>query len=552
MDANRLSPPARTLCCRIFPLRWLLYLGLATWLTACAGGAHLPAVADPEPWLEPVGSDLAAPAAGTGTIARLPKAWLLYSQPPEVYGVPVWQAPAGTELAVTGRWHAPPGLSGFQPWALMSEIWDWYRLTAHLPAWGQVHVWGQLPPDWVQAGDDIPWVEPPWGEPWETVPYADGLILVPPAATPLALHVCPRTVCPILERPARGQAVPVTGRHQDAEGQLWWRVEFRQTILWAEAGTGVLRRSRAGFRRRGGRNAAGVRSCEPVVMFPPPPHTLCPVNAAGRFVDEFERQYDGLDPIFGRLPLPAPEATGVVVPATPEALVPAVPTASPTPITITVTGATVNLRTGPGLDYPVQTQARQGTQLIARGLNPAGDWIQTADPQGGPDPLWIHAPLTSLTDPHHAGLPVVASPAPSSPAPATLAPPPTVLPASAPPTPEPPAVSTPTPRAAPQRHYLDSRQRQFVLLGDWTAPADPDLVCEEAFIVTVGTATLRAGPGREHRVLTTVPQYTPLPVQETQGSWHRVGMAGIGVVPDHWIHEDQGQRGGWCVHVAWP
>lgn len=37
-------------------------------------------------------------------------------------------------------------------------------------------------------------------------------------------------------------------------------------------------------------------------MVPPPPHTLCPVDAEGRFLSAFERQYDRLDPVFGRLP----------------------------------------------------------------------------------------------------------------------------------------------------------------------------------------------------------------------------------------------------------
>ena len=104
----------------------------------------------------------------------------------------------------------------------------------------------------------------------------------------------------------------------------------------------------------------------------------------------------------------------------------------------------------------------------------------------------------------------------------------------------------------PARHYIDDMQRQFVLIGDWTPPADADIVCEDAFIVTAESGVLRAGPGTEYPRLTSVPRLTPLPVQETRGSWHRVAMAGIGVVEDHWIAGDQGRAGGWCIHLKLP
>ena len=104
----------------------------------------------------------------------------------------------------------------------------------------------------------------------------------------------------------------------------------------------------------------------------------------------------------------------------------------------------------------------------------------------------------------------------------------------------------------PSRLYIDGLGRQFVLLGAWTHPEDEDVVCEDAFIVTAEAGVLRAGPDTEHRQLTSVPRLTPLPVQETRGSWHRVAMAGIGVVPDHWIAEEQGRMGGWCIHLFQP
>ncbi|MCY4520387.1 MAG: hypothetical protein OXC13_06360 [Caldilineaceae bacterium] len=39
---------------------------------------------------------------------------------------------------------------------------------------------------------------------------------------------------------------------------------------------------------------------EPLVLFLPP-HALCPVNADGCFLDPFDRAYDDLVPVFGRL-----------------------------------------------------------------------------------------------------------------------------------------------------------------------------------------------------------------------------------------------------------
>lgn len=69
----------------------------------------------------------------------------------------------------------------------------------------------------------------------------------------------------------------------------------------AEAGSGRLTVSWVDWLRRGSAVVAGYRSCDPVVMFPPPPHTLCPVNKAGRSLDLFEEEYDRLDPVFGRL-----------------------------------------------------------------------------------------------------------------------------------------------------------------------------------------------------------------------------------------------------------
>ena len=401
-------------------------------LVGCTAGlvGDIPEVAGPKPVIEP-----APDIAGEPVVSLLlPKPWLFYSRPPELYGTPVLRPEGGTTWRVTGRWRANADhLAGQQPWVLMGTInYTWYRLTAEVAPWGRVHLWGQLPDEWVPDREAVPNVVPVPGTPWRTVPHSRGHVLEPVRGR-LELRACPAADCPVLERPEDGQLVPVTGR-LSAESGEWYRVEFRQQILWAEAASGRLAVSWAGRLRRGGAEAAGYRSCEPVVMFPPPPHTLCPVNAEGRFLDLFEREYDRLDPVFGRI---APRLWDKV-PAPPEQ-----PAAEPMP--------------------------------------PSG---QPADPPPADRRIWI-----------------------------------------------------------------GHGRFQFVLIGPWTPPTDPDVVCEPAFIVMEVSAPLHAGPDAGQPVLSTVHRYTPLPVLEVRGFWRRVAMAGIGEVPDHWIHEDQGRMGGWCFRL---
>ena len=262
-------------------------------------GTALPVVDGPIPRLE------AAPAAAIQPVAilQLPKSWDFYSHPPEQFGVPVLKPEGDTEWEVTGRWRAARRPAGSQYWVLMGHIFTWYRLAADVEPWGRVHLWGLVPDDWVHGDRTaVPTVEPSRGEPWRTVPYSRGHVLAPLDDGHLALHACPDPACPVLERPVRGQAVPVTGRFTDDAARTWHRVEFRRTILWAEAGAGRLSLAWEAYRLRRGADAAGYRSCEPLVLFPPPPHTLCPVDGAGRFLNPLERERDPLDPVFGRLP----------------------------------------------------------------------------------------------------------------------------------------------------------------------------------------------------------------------------------------------------------
>ena len=142
------------------------------------------------------------------------------------------------------------------------------------------------------------------------------------------------------------------------------------------------------------------------------------------------------------LPPATPQVAAVQI-ATAEPAVSAPPTAAPPtiapptaapptaePPTLTVTNATVNVRSGPGTNYATMGQIRQGQSFAITGKNPAGDWWQF-DYNGRTG--WIIGRLVSArsTD----GVQVAANiPAP----PPTARPRPTVRPTVAPPT-QPPA-----------------------------------------------------------------------------------------------------------------
>ncbi len=284
---------------------WASLAMTALWLTGCAYVVHqadrnipLPEVEGPIPQLE------AAPAATSSTtVLRMERPWTFHNRPNELFGVPVVKVEPETNWTVTGQWRADSVLlSGEQPWVLLGNIYNWYRLDVDMEPWGRVHMWTQVPPEWVHGHEPVPFVNPrhdPILSP-QPVPYSHGHVLKW-KGVPHSLRSCPQLDCPVLERPVQDDLVPVTGVLTDAEGEQWHRVEYRQQILWTPASPTAF--SFAGHRRRHGDEAAGFRSCEPVVMFQPPPHTLCPVERSGLFMDDFERLFDWLDPIHGRLPL---------------------------------------------------------------------------------------------------------------------------------------------------------------------------------------------------------------------------------------------------------
>ncbi|MXY95827.1 MAG: SH3 domain-containing protein [Caldilineaceae bacterium SB0670_bin_27] len=115
------------------------------------------------------------------------------------------------------------------------------------------------------------------------------------------------------------------------------------------------------------------------------------------------------------------------------------PTATPTPTsqspTVTIS-RTMNVRAGPGTNYPVLGQASPGQQFPISGKNPAGGWWQII--YGG-QYAWVYSPLVTATNPELVQVaPVIPTP-PPTPVPTATPIPPTPVP----PTPVPQPVTDP-------------------------------------------------------------------------------------------------------------
>ena len=133
-----------------------------------------------------------------------------------------------------------------------------------------------------------------------------------------------------------------------------------------------------------------------------------------------------------RLEILEATATPTVTP-TPSPTPPPTPIPTPTSASPTVRmSGTMNVRAGPGTNYPILGQAEAGDQYPISGKNPAGGWWQIIySGQFG----WVYSPLVTAINPE---LVQVASIIPT--------PPPTPIPPTAtpiPPTPVPPPVAQP-------------------------------------------------------------------------------------------------------------
>ena len=95
-----------------------------------------------------------------------------------------------------------------------------------------------------------------------------------------------------------------------------------------------------------------------------------------------------------------PTVTNTPIPPTNEVTLPTPtpkPTATPLPVTATVTGAVVNLRFGPGIRYYQAGQVQIDDLLLVTGRNADASWFQIADPINPAVRLWIFGSMTSLT-----------------------------------------------------------------------------------------------------------------------------------------------------------
>lgn len=104
----------------------------------------------------------------------------------------------------------------------------------------------------------------------------------------------------------------------------------------------------------------------------------------------------GVPPIYAGHPLQIPTVS-----------IPTV-TSSPSGATITVTREEdqINVRGGPGVDYPIVGILIAGQQVPALGRSVGGQWIQVVYP-GGPDGVaWVYSPLVELA----GSIPIVEPP----------------------------------------------------------------------------------------------------------------------------------------------
>ena len=111
------------------------------------------------------------------------------------------------------------------------------------------------------------------------------------------------------------------------------------------------------------------------------------------------------------------------------------PTDTPWPTVVPVTpgvlsgviSSTVNVRRGPGTEYPIVTQLSKGTRVNVRGQDNANQWLFLVPPPNG----WVNGSFVSVTG-DASSLPVIDAPPPPVPTP-TFAPSPTPMPTATPP-----------------------------------------------------------------------------------------------------------------------
>lgn len=119
----------------------------------------------------------------------------------------------------------------------------------------------------------------------------------------------------------------------------------------------------------------------------------------------------------------------------------------------------MNVRSGPGLEYPAIGQLLADESALVMGRNPAGDWFEVVYPVNSNTRGWVSASEAYVKHINTSGVPVTAVPLPPTPTP-TATPPPTATPV--PPTSTPtstlvPPSPTPVP-SKPIIHYFGASQ----------------------------------------------------------------------------------------------
>lgn len=92
-------------------------------------------------------------------------------------------------------------------------------------------------------------------------------------------------------------------------------------------------------------------------------------------------------------PVSMPTATAIPSPTPSPTKAPS-PTPTPMSIMVRVTADTLNVRGGPGTNYPQQTQVHQGDELIVLECNAERDWLHVRIPDGSEG--WVAAKLTDV------------------------------------------------------------------------------------------------------------------------------------------------------------
>ncbi len=164
-------------------------------------------------------------------------------------------------------------------------------------------------------------------------------------------------------------------------------------------------------------------------------------------------------------PLPLPPATSTrseIAPVSPAA---ANSQAILTPVVV------LNVRSGPGLDYPVLGKLTPGQAYQVAGKNPEGSWWQIIYPPGSGSLAWVSAEAQYATVSGGEAVPIAQLPPPPAATPIPAAAAPTVPASSDPPGAPPPAPTATTNTASPDwafagvRVYSDHIQGGLLLHG---------------------------------------------------------------------------------------